>query len=144
MTEPGRGQDNLSERLDFMGLDGEARAALKTLQPLIGRAIGPALAAFYEKTRAHPSADKALGDERLPTVKRLQERHWATIAAAEFGEGYSRSVREIGEANGRMGLEPRWVIGGYALIVERLVAAIVKEQWPTLLRMRRAGPDDVA
>ncbi|HLJ70702.1 MAG TPA: globin-coupled sensor protein, partial [Roseiarcus sp.] len=66
------------------------------------------------------------------------------IAAAEFGEGYSRGVREIGEANGRMGLEPRWVIGGYALIVERLVAAIVKEQWPTLLRMRRARPDDVA
>src|SRR5579864_4318829 len=103
MDEPGRGQDNLRDRLDFIGLDRETRAALKKLQPVIRAAVGPALAAFYEKAKANPAAGKAFADERHATLKALQERHWAMIAAADFSESYAATMREIGQANGRVG-----------------------------------------
>ncbi len=144
MSESGLGQDSLAERLDFIGLDGQARATLKELQPLISAVVGPALAAAYDRLRANSGAPKAFADDRLAAVKDLQERHWATIAAADFLGGYASEARDIGQANGRMGLEPRWVIGGYALALERLIAAVVKDQWPTFLRLSRTGPDGVA
>ena len=144
MDEPGRGQDSLSGRLDFIGLDADARSALKKLQPVIHAAAGAALTSFYEKAKADPVAGRAFADERHATIRALQARHWAMIAAAEFSDGYAATMREIGQANGRIGLEPRWVIGGYALVLERIIAAIVKDQWPTFLQMSRARPDEVA
>jgi methyl-accepting chemotaxis protein len=144
MDEPGRGQDSLSGRLDFIGLDRNARSALKRLAPVIHAAMGSALASFYEKAKGDPAAGRAFADERYAAVRALQERHWTKIAAAEFGESYAATMREIGQANGRIGLEPRWVIGGYALVLEGIIAAIVKDQWPTFLQISRARPDEVA
>src|SRR5690606_1782173 len=39
----------------------------------------------------------------------------------------------IGQTHARLGLEPTWYIGGYALIAEHLIKAVVKEQWPGIL-----------
>jgi methyl-accepting chemotaxis protein len=105
MPEPARTHDRLNERLDFMGLDARAREALQKLQPLIGRAIGPALTIFYDKVKANPEARKFFTDERhMMTAKGLQERHWATISAAEFTQDYVDRVRKIGQAHARVGL----------------------------------------
>jgi methyl-accepting chemotaxis protein len=49
------------------------------------------------------------------------------IASAVFDESYLRSVTIIGEAHNRLGLEPRWYIGGYSLILTRLLHAIEHE-----------------
>lgn len=40
-----------------------------------------------------------------------QADHWRIIAEGQFSEG----VRPIGETHARLGLEPQWQIGGYAL-----------------------------
>lgn len=42
----------MKRRLDFIGLDDKARTTLAAMQPLIERAIGPALTTFYEKLKA--------------------------------------------------------------------------------------------
>ncbi|RWV78784.1 hypothetical protein GW17_00060191 [Ensete ventricosum] len=145
MAEPARAQDQLNERLDFMGLDPAARAALKKLEPVVGRAIGPALVVFYDKLKANPEARKFFADERhMTTAKGLQERHWATIAAADFSQDYVDKVRKIGQAHARIGLEPRLYIGGYAVVTEQLIGAVVKAHWPSLLQIGKNRPQDMA
>jgi len=49
-------------------------------------------------------------------------------------------VRGIGKAHARLGIEPRWYIGGYALVTEQLVHAVIAEQWPSLLRLSKCNP----
>src|SRR5690606_92325 len=61
------------------------------------------------------------------------------IAEASYGESYEQAVRRIGETHARLGLEPTWYIGGYALVAEHLVKEIVKDNWPRL--MSRSGPE---
>src|SRR5690606_11999955 len=39
----------------------------------------------------------------------------------------------------RLGLEPRWYIGGYALIVEQLIGAVMKERWPSAFGRSKSG-----
>jgi methyl-accepting chemotaxis protein len=122
---------DIAERLDFMGLDAEARAHLKKLKPIIAAAIDEALDAFYKKARATPSTNRHFtGDEHVASAKRRQEAHWNVIADGEFGEAYVKAVLAIGNTHARLGLEPRWYIGGYALIAEKLIHSVIAEHWP--------------
>jgi methyl-accepting chemotaxis protein len=138
-------QDPLRQRLEFIGLDERARAALLALKPLIAKSIGPALAAFYDKVRATPETRAFFRDERhMAGAKSRQEQHWEIISSAEYGESYVRAVRGIGQAHARLGLEPRWYIGGYALVTERLIHAMVKDHWPSLLHRSKGGAEAMA
>ena len=123
----------LQERLDLIGLDGEARRRLKQLKPFIEKAIGPALDSFYEAVRANSETRKFFRDEaHLSGAKSRQAAHWGVIADAEYGDSYMKAVRGIGLAHARLGLEPRLYIGGYALVAEQLIKALVKEYRPGL------------
>jgi methyl-accepting chemotaxis protein len=135
----------IAERLDFIGMDKPARVALRALQPLIEHSIGTALENFYDKVTATPATQKFFADDRHKAMaKAAQARHWAIVAAAEFNDDYVRGVKKIGQAHARIGLEPRWYIGGYALVMEQIISAIVRDQWPRLLRMTKSRPEGMA
>lgn len=127
-------QISLENRLEFIGIDDAAREKLRELKPSLSRHIGPALTAFYDKVRVTPqTAGFFSSDSHVAVAKGKQETHWTGIAEATYGESYETAVRTIGQVHARIGLEPTWYIGGYALIAEHLIKAVVKEQWPRLL-----------
>lgn len=137
--------ESLAERLEFVGLDDRAKATLRDLKPLIRKSIGPALAVFYDKVRATPETRRFFSDEKhISSAKGRQEQHWDIIASADYGESYVRAVRAVGQTHARIGLEPRWYIGGYALVVEQLIHSIVAEQWPRFLQIAKRRPEGVA
>ena len=145
MVEPASNEAFLAERLDFIGMDKPARAALKALQPLIEQSIGKALEIFYDKVSATPATPKFFADDRHKAMaKGAQERHWAIIATANYNDDYVSGVKKIGQAHARIGLEPRWYIGGYALVMEQVISAVVQAQWPRLLRMTKSRPEGMA
>ena len=121
----------LNERLSFSKLDTPARDALRSLRPLIQKEIKPALAAFYNQIRSFPEPRKFFSsDSHMATAADRQSQHWDIIASADYGDSYVRGVRTIGEVHARIGLEPRWYIGGYALLSEHLIKAVIKQAWP--------------
>jgi methyl-accepting chemotaxis protein len=126
--------ESLKERLDFIGIDDKTRVTLRELRPFVAKAIGPALDAIYAKLAATPETNRFFQDAKhMGQAKQRQGKHWDTIAAAEFGTDYVRMVRTIGETHARIGLEPRWYIGGYSRVTEELLRAVIKEQWPGIL-----------
>ncbi len=145
MAHPAGSQDSLKERLDFIGLDQEAREVLRELKPFLSQALQSALAAFYDKVRVTPETRRFFTDEKhMAGAKSRQEQHWGIIAAAEYTQDYVNGVKKIGETHARIGLEPRWYIAGYALVIEQLIHAIVKKQWPSLLQMTKGRPEGMA
>ena len=135
---------SLKERLDFLKLDEPARGRLRKIKPLIHREIGPALDAFYSQVRAFPHTRGFFSDERhIDKAAGRQASHWEIIASGEYGPAYVTGVQAIGEAHARLGLEPRWYIGGYALVSEHLIKAVVKESWPKGI-MAKAGAAEAA
>ena len=122
----------IGERIAFMGLDDNARAALRELRPLVRKSIGPALDAFYAKVRATPATRTFFADDRhMQSAQSRQQTHWDVISRADFDETYVQAVRAIGQTHARIGLEPRWYIGGYAVVSEYLIRAAVNDLWPT-------------
>jgi methyl-accepting chemotaxis protein len=57
-------------------------------------------------------------------AKKMQMQHWTIIMDGRFDETYESSVTKIGEVHNKLGLEPRWYIGGYNALVSGLVNAI--------------------
>src|SRR6185437_3453739 len=127
MAGSARSQQDLAERLEFMGIDQEARAALQKLKPLIDQAVSPAFGVLHENIKANPAARKFIADGLdLAAVRGRQEFHFKTLASGEFSDQYASAVRKVGETHARIGLEPRWHIGGYALVLEQLIHAAIK------------------
>ena len=135
--------DQMHERLQFLQFDREQRASLRDLAPLLKRELPIALDAFYEVVRAEPQTRRFFaGEPHIASARGRQLVHWEEISRAEFSDAYVQAVRTVGLTHARIGLEPRWYIAGYALVLERLIAAVVAERWPRAgLGRRREGPE---
>jgi methyl-accepting chemotaxis protein len=123
---------SLEELTQFMSLDPAACASILRLKPIVEREMPAALDAFYDKVRATPRLSAFFGDDaHMAAAKAAQINHWDAISAGRFDERYVAGVRAIGLAHARIGLEPAWYVAGYAVVVDRLVKAIVSELWPS-------------
>src|SRR5690606_29251787 len=110
---------DLRERLDFLGLDEGALARLAALAPSTGKHLPTALERFYGILAKVPAVSRFFsGGEQMNRAKSSQLDHWHAIATGQLNDAYLRSSHAIGARHARIGLEPRWYIGGYGLIME--------------------------
>ena len=127
---------DLRERLEFMEFDEGSRAALRALAPMLDRSVGRALERFYARARLSPHTHAFFRDDaHVEKAKAAQARHWAVIAKGEFSQEYAERVRRIGATHARLGLEPRWYLGGYALVADELIHDVI-EKGPRLSKKR--------
>ena len=116
---------SMIDRLAFAGMDDKKRAVLRSMKPLIAKALPGILDAFYENIARTPQTDRLFrSPEHRRHARDMQANHWNIVADAKFDDAYVQSVQRIGEAHHRLGLEPRWYIGGYSFILSRLIRAI--------------------
>jgi len=120
---------DLARRLEFVGIDDEAKQAIRSLRDFLDQELGNALDSFYVKVRAFPETRRFFPqDSQIDRAHKAQRNHWATVATGDYGETYLTAARTIGQVHARIGLEPRWYIGGYALVAEQLIHAFMKRQ----------------
>ncbi|GAA4023975.1 globin-coupled sensor protein [Sphingomonas swuensis] len=134
--------EEMATRLSFMNFTPGQRSVLKDIQGLLGRLIPPALDKFYEKVRATPATSRFFRDtSHMHSAQAAQEKHWGRIAGGEFDEQFHAGVRRIGSVHAAIGLEPRWYIGAYALVLEHVLHGLAREyHWTNRLRRKVGGP----
>ena len=64
--------------------------------------------------------------EQISRLKQAQSAHWQRLFSGRFDDAYFRGVQSIGLVHHKIGLEPRWYIGGYAYVLNRLTALAVR------------------
>jgi methyl-accepting chemotaxis protein len=95
------------------------RANLKEFWVHVEPALADVLEGFYRHVAGAPELARLVGDQ-APRLKKAQHSHWARLFSGTFDEGYMTGVRTIGLTHSRIGLEPRWYIGGYAFVLRQL------------------------
>lgn len=66
----------------------------------------------------------------MERLKSAQGTHWARLFNGRFDGAYIEGVRTIGLAHNKIGLKPRWYIGGYAFVLSHLIdLAIGTDGW---------------
>ena len=122
---------DISGRLEFLGIDNGCAENIRALKTLIERELPKGLDRFYDRVRQTPETRKFFSsDDHMRGAKSAQIGHWESILTGRFDETYVQRVRTIGSVHARIGLEPRWYIGGYGVVIEHLVHAVLKERWP--------------
>ncbi|CAH0356147.1 MAG: protoglobin domain-containing protein [Sphingobium sp.] len=142
--------DQVKSRLAFMEIDERQQATIASVRPLVKSLIGRALDRFYARASMQAETARHFRDPKhMASAKVKQEAHWMSIASGRFDESFYTSVRRIGTVHARIGLEPRWYIGAYALVLEDLIAGIGRHYRPwrralSLFRMPSATQASIA
>ncbi len=117
----------LEGRLAFLGIDDAGRQLLREFRTVLTPQIDGILDRFYAHIKATPEVARLFaGDASMRNARDLQRRHWLdNIFTGEFGAGYVEQALQIGRVHERVGLEPRWYLAAYSLILNELVELAV-------------------
>lgn len=121
----------LKRRQNFINFGEDEEAVLKSMQPLLMSSLPEVLNGFYKKIFNEPEVACFFKNEALVAhAKEQQQAHWQRISDGHIDEAYLQAALKIGRVHEKIGLEPHWYIGSYALIIESLTNALVKAGWP--------------
>jgi methyl-accepting chemotaxis protein len=134
------------ERLRFIGLDDAARQHLVALKPALEKELPAALDEFYQRVQAQGKLRHFFPDKKAAeSAKNRQLDHWSSIANGNFSERFLATCQAIGRTHARLGLSPRWYIGGYAIILDQLIRRIFEARPPkTVFGARGASSTQLA
>ncbi len=116
---------DVATRLRFMRIDDHTRSLLREFWKSLEPELPAILDSFYDHVTREPNLAKLLGSQ-VPRLKGAQRGHWGRLFDGRFDESYLQSVKQIGMVHNKIGLEPRWYIGGYLFVLNRLVGIAVK------------------
>ncbi|MFO1190457.1 MAG: globin-coupled sensor protein [Alphaproteobacteria bacterium] len=119
---------NIQERLEFSRVNEETRAALALFRPILEKNIEAVLGKFYDHVVRYPNLAQMFGGQaNIDRARSAQALHWLGLFEGRFDSDYVERVQRIGKTHERIGLEPRWYIGGYALAMGEIMALAVQE-----------------
>lgn len=110
----------------FMRIDDKTRELLREFWRVVDPVLPDILEGFYQHVTKERELARMLGDQ-IPRLKKAQHAHWARLFSGRFDQEYMQSVRVIGLIHNKIGLEPRWYIGGYNFVLNWLTGLAVRE-----------------
>lgn len=119
----------LGGRLRFAGLNQEQCELLRKyrsqLEPHVKAGLRDILVKFETMPECSPSFEN---DSQIDRLHDLQSAHWTVLTDARFDSLYAERVKVLSDAEARMGIEPRWHIAGHAIVLEKMVSALLEQQ----------------
>ncbi len=132
-------EDELNERLQYYAMERGRGAGFGGVSRALKRAMPRAMERFYSVIKERPELASFFGGpEHMDRAKKLQDDHWTGVFRDGVEQEFHERAVKIGAVHARIGLEPKWYVGGYALILEELVMAIIAPGWTRYLPWRRA------
>ncbi|OJF94289.1 MULTISPECIES: globin-coupled sensor protein [Rhizobium/Agrobacterium group] len=119
------------ERLRFAGLDDGQTDVIRRHRQALGPQVDLALRDLFQRLQTFPDAARHFtSDRQIERLHDLQSSHWNVLTDARFDSLYAERVKLLSDAESKMGLDPRWQIAGHAVVLERLLCAMIEEFWP--------------
>ena len=119
------GSTDLELRLGFLALGSADLKRLAALRPLFEKHASALVDAFYQHLISFSKTRRFLVDPQVrERLIRSQRDYLLSLAGPKIDDEYLAQRRSIGEIHERIGLEPRWYLGAYALYLSLLVPLI--------------------
>lgn len=116
---------DLQERTGFYEL-ARNQSSFKRLSRFVARTVDGGLEKFYLKLGVTPALGKFFSSkDRVHHARNAQRDHWIKVFENGLDQSYFDRALKIGHTHARIGLEPKWYIGGYALILEHMITAMM-------------------
>jgi len=117
---------SIADRLKFTGIDTGVCEELRSVWKDISPELPKILERFYQHMHRQPQLSKMIGTQQGRLVS-AQLQHWSRLFSGNFDAAYVEGIQRIGLIHNKIGLEPRWYIGGYAFVLNELVTCLSKK-----------------
>ena len=122
---------SMAARLSFNQIDDETRRLLREHKEFLAGELPAVLDGFYNHLVKYPETSAFFKNrDHMTGAQNAQIRHWQTIFDGNFDDAYEASIKRIGDTHHRIGLDPRWYIGGYNALLNGLMEAIALRMPP--------------
>lgn len=132
-----------SERLDFYRLK-SSNSEMRRISRRLATPLSAALDALYSRAAGTKLVNFFRDSAHVAQARKLQHDHWMKLFAEGFGDAYIDRAMNIGRVHARVGLEPKWYIAGYALVLETAVRKMVAPGLWAIVPWRRRLARDIA
>jgi methyl-accepting chemotaxis protein len=119
------GNQDREIRMRFMRIDAGTGELLREFWRVVEPVLPEVLDGFYQHITREPQLARMIGAD-IPRLKAAQQSHWGRLFNGRFDRDYMQGVRTIGLIHNKIGLEPRWYIGGYNFVLSRLASLAVR------------------
>jgi len=129
--------NELSQRLNFYGLEIHT-SDYKHIHRLLNSSADKALDRFYDTVSDTPETGSFFSSQQhMDNAHKAQKNHWLQMFEEGLNDDYFKRANHIGETHARIGLDPKWYIGGYAMILEQVIEQAIKGGASSLLPGQR-------
>jgi signal transduction histidine kinase len=116
---------DLQQRLSYLNLTAADAELLTALRPALERHAAGFVAAFYRNLLSFAPTRELLRDPGVKERLLVKQREYLlSLASPSFDAAFLAQRRRIGEVHQKIGLEPRWYLGAYALYLSLLTPVI--------------------
>jgi methyl-accepting chemotaxis protein len=118
----------IEKQLDFFGLEFGHNDRLPLILDGIDRHAGAALDILYTQIGSDPALAAKFGNASMMRhAREKQLEHWRGLFSTGIDTDFLQNAERIGRVHARIGLEPVWYVGAYALVLDHIVDGIVNQ-----------------
>ena len=108
-------------------LDRNAQALLAGMWPLLAPEVDAIFDEFYVFMGRFPENAAHFADRgKVDCLKLLQKEHLQLFFKGSFDSEFLQRIHAIGAAHARVSLPPRYLIAGYAFLMERIARSVIQ------------------
>ncbi|NVN09856.1 globin-coupled sensor protein [Nguyenibacter vanlangensis] len=121
---------SIADRLAFLRIGNRESRILSEMRSGLGDVLQASLDDFYDRVKQTPELARFFqGDHQMGAARSHQLAHWNTILSGRFGPDYVQAVTRIGGTHAVIGLEPRWYLAGYAVLLDGIVRRMIDAEF---------------
>ncbi len=133
----------LLERLEFYQLE-NSKGQMRRISRRLRNPLNAALDKLYALAGKTKLASFFRDAAHISHARQLQYDHWQTLFVEGFTDDYETRANRIGNVHARVGLEPKWYIAGYAVVIDTAVRKLIAPGIWSLVPWRRRIASDIA
>jgi signal transduction histidine kinase len=120
---------NRAERLAFFEIGDDDARALHAYRPLAEATVDGLVSDFYAHLLRFPPLADLLQAEpgRIARLQGLQREYFLSLSRGRFDPDHFESRFRVGDAHQRVGLQPAWYIGAFALYLRLALRTLVAD-----------------
>jgi len=122
-----RDQNDLQNRLDYLAIDEAAKKDMAAFYETIKPDLPDAVKGFYSHLSKFDETQNIIDKfSDVESLTKAQTSHWAEMFSGQYSDDYVRHAKAVGVTHDNIGLTPRWYLGGYFLILQKIITAFLK------------------
>lgn len=119
---------DLEKRLKYLRIDEAAKKSMRDFYGAVKNETPDFIAEFYQYLSGFEETQKILsGHSDIKALTAGQVDHWDHLFSGNYDTSYIDRALSVGKVHEAIGLTPRWYLGGYFLILEKMITAFLQK-----------------